>query len=581
MTKTPIFIAPLHHCRHTSTMSKYQAVDQSDSNSERIHSGRSEGNGGQEGERLHQDNPEPIRESRVPADDRLSSSDMETQALLDPDDPIVSPLNLDRIKLLKYIQLVLVFVNLVLFFVLLFSDFFPIPGFNNRGKSFLQIDLVLICLLINGLNQASFVVPAYYERIGGYIVLGLLLIDLILVIAIPDTRQEQGFLGSFLILWTALTSLLNSLIDYWVEEAKHYQEIRYTGRVEKRKTVRELFIIFVKTIFELFILWVVWCISLTIWLHCFDIHEKPWGQLIPVNNNQFRVHLACFGDVYDKKSDQPIVLVEGGQMTSSEVFQEWIEELHHLDKVERYCIWDRPGYGFSDSAPPPQSIGIVVDYLSEALESQGIEGPFAVVGFDIGGLYARMFASRHRAKIHSVLFVDAWPADLLKKWPFSGSGKKNESTKVFKHSLEVMDNITGIKLWLKGFISPLGIIPSFHWFFHPMKFSSKSRVFGRDMYYQSKYIRARCQEQLISGILSYNEIREADINELQVGVISSDFMIKKSLNWGKWQRELTKLSSRTAEWVIAENSDHFIWRSSKGRKELQQLLLRLIGEQEY
>lgn len=62
------------------------------------------------------------------------------------------------------------------------------------------------------------------------------------------------------------------------------------------------------------------------------------GQLIPVNNNQFRVHLACFGDVYDKKSDQPIVLVEGGQMTSSEVFQEWIEELHHLDKVERYCI---------------------------------------------------------------------------------------------------------------------------------------------------------------------------------------------------------------------------------------------------
>lgn len=87
-------------------------------------------------------------------------------------------------------------------------------------------------------------------------------------------------MGSFLILWTALTSLLNSLIDYWVEEAKHYQEIRYTGRVEKRKTVRELFIIFVKTIFELFILWVVWCISLTIWLHCFDIHEKPWGQLI-------------------------------------------------------------------------------------------------------------------------------------------------------------------------------------------------------------------------------------------------------------------------------------------------------------
>lgn len=45
--------------------------------------------------------------------------------------------------------------------------------------------------------------------------------------------------------------------------------------------------------------------------------------------------------------------------------------------------------------------------------------------------------------------------------------------------------------------------------------------------------------------------------------------------------EITKLSTKTAEWVIAENSDHFIWRSPTGRKQLQQLLLRIIGEQEY
>ena len=126
-----------------------------------------------------------------------------------------------------------------------------------------------------------------------------------------------------------------------------------------------------------------------------------------------------------------------------------------------------------------------------------------------------------------------------------------------------------------------GVLPNLHWFLHPMRFSSKSRIFGRDMVYLSKYIRARCQEQLVSGILSYNEIMDADINDLNVGVISSDFMIKKLLNWGKWQNEISKLSRKTSEWIIAENSDHFIWNSPKGRKELQQLLLRLIGEQEY
>lgn len=542
--------------------------------------------------RLRDEGPHPTSSRSVPREDldsatassSASTDRLETQPLLDPDDPQVSPLNLDRIKILKLVQLILVIVNLVLFIILLFSEFFAIPGFNNRGKSFLEMDLALICLFINLVNNFFFVIPAKIERVIGYVVSGLLVLDLVVILLVPETRILMGWLGIGLILWTAVNSLLNSLIDYWVEEGKHYQEIRLTGRIEKRKSVKELAVILLKVVFEIFILWIIWCISLTLWLACFDTHEKPWGKLIPVDNDLFRVHLACFGDVHNStgKATQPIVLVEGGQITSSEVFQEWIEELYQLDKVERYCIWDRPGYAWSDSAPPPDSIGIVSEYLSEALAKEKIEGPFTVVGFDIGGLYARMFANRHRGQIQLILLVDAWSADLLKKWPFSGgNGKKNESSRVFKNALEVMDNITGLKLWLKGFISPLGIIPDLHWFVHPMRYSSKSRIYGRDMYWSSRYIRARCQEQLVSGILSYNEIKETDINEIPLGVISSDFMIKKSMNWGKWQRELTHLSKKTAEWVVAENSDHFIWRSPKGRRQLQNLLLRLIGEQEY
>lgn len=552
-------------------MSQYKSTSENDT-------GAVEGSTGSGGS-LSNIPPHSVSPNSVPPEDR-EATQLELQPLLDPDDPQVSPLKLEKIRILKLIVHTLVYVNMVLFIVLLVSQFFALPGFNNRGKSFFGLSLTIICIMVNSINNWFFVVPAYYERILGYIVSGLLFIDLIVSLLVSPIREKMGFLDISLVAWTCLNALFNSLLDYWVEEGKHYQEIRLTGRIEKRKTVYELFVILVKVVFEVFILWVVWCISLSLWLQSFDTHEKPWGKLVPVNNNQFRVHVACFGDVHGK-SDQPIVLVEGGQLTSSEVFQEWIEELHHLDKVERYCIWDRPGYAFSDSAPPPESLGIVTEYLIEALNKEKIEGPFAVVGFDIGGLYARMFASRNRAKIHSVLFVDSWSPDLLKKWPFSGSGRKNENTNVFKNSLEVMDNITGLSLWLRGLVSPLGIVPSLHWFLHPMKFSSKSRIFGRDMVHLSRYLRARCEEQLVSGILSYNEVMDADIDGLMIGVISSDFMIKKLLNWGKWQREITKLSTKTAEWVIAENSDHFIWRSPTGRKQLQQLLLRIIGEQEY
>ncbi|ODV78866.1 alpha/beta-hydrolase [Suhomyces tanzawaensis NRRL Y-17324] len=499
---------------------------------------------------------------------------------LDPDDPRVSPLNLYKVRLLKTGVVSLSIINLVLFLGFLFSDFISIPGLNNPGKSFLEMDLALISILTNLLTIWKFDISLYYERILGYVSSVLTLITFVVVFSVQTIRERLALLGAFMLLWTGLNIFVNSLVDLGVEKGRHYQEIRFTGRIEKRRSVYELFIMFSKTLVKLFLLWIIWNVSLTLWLETFDTHEKPWGKMIGVNEDQFKVHLACFGNVYDSSEDekQPILLVEGGQRTSAEETQEWIEELFHLKKIHRYCVWDRPGYGWSESSPSPVSINIITEYLIEALNKEGIEGPFSLVGYDIGGLYARMFASKKPGKIHSILFVDSWHEDLLKIRPFSGPNRKNEDKKVFKNIIEFMDTWTGIKLWFKGVISPLGLVQNFHWFFHPKRYSSKSRIFGRDMKYQSRYIRARLQEQVTASILSYNEIKNIDIHNLPVSVISSDFMIKNSLNWGKWQREISKLSENTIEWVIADNSDHKIWNNPKGREQLQQLLLRLVSE---
>ncbi|PIS56367.1 hypothetical protein CJI97_001615 [Candidozyma auris] len=522
------------------------------------------------------------------------SRDLEREPLLpnrrfvDPDDPIVSPLNLKRIAVLRSVLIAVLAVNALVLFLVVVSDFISIPFFNRRGKSFLDFDLALLNILTGAVTLWCFTVPAYYERILGYISCALVFIDLVVLLSVPYLRGQSGGFGNILWLWTLLNIALNCFADWSVERGKAQQEIRYTGRVEKRRSVFELFVMLVKIFVKLFLLWVIWCISLSIWLEGFDSHEKPWGKLIPVNEGQFKVHLACYGDVHapmakndeddPSKAKQPILLVEGGQLTSSEVFQEWIQELYHMNKIERFCIWDRPGYAFSDSAPSPVSISIIVEYLSEALRAEKIEGPFSAVGFDEGGLYSRVFASRNLGQIHSLLLVDSWHEDLLKHFPFSGSNKKNESRKVFKNILELMDSWQGFKVWLRGVVSPLGIQKNIHWFFHPQRYSSKSRIFGRDMVYSPKYLRARLQEQVTASILSFNEVQNAALQSVPLAVISSDFMIKNSLNWGKWQRDLIKISDRSLEWVVAENSGHKIWESSKGRDQLQQLLLRLVSE---
>ncbi|GEQ66834.1 hypothetical protein JCM33374_g497 [Metschnikowia sp. JCM 33374] len=510
---------------------------------------------------------------------------------LDPDDPRVSPLNLKRIKLLRTILLAVLFFNAGLFLLVLVSDFISIPGINPRGKSFLELDLVIFCILTGGITLWCFAVPAYYERILGYFSCALVALDVIVALSVPGLRDGFGLFGNMLMLWVLANLLLNCFADFWVEQGKAQQEIRYTGRIEKRKSLFEILVTGVKILAKFLLLLVIWNISLSLWLQAFDTHEKPWGKMIPVNEDQFNVHLACFGDVNPGSNDsvdskpsdppgpkQPIVLVEGGQHTSSEQFQEWIQELYHMNKIERYCIWDRPGYGFSDSAPSPTSIGIIVEHLMEALKKEGIQGPYSAVGFDVGGLYSRVFASRNSGQMHSMLLVDSWHEDLLKHWPFSGPNKKNEKRKTFRDILDLMDSWQGFKIWLRGVVSPLGLVKNIHWFFHPRSYSSKSRIFGRDMVHSPKYLRARLQEQITASILSYNEVHTADVSNIPLSVISSDYMIKKSLNWGKWQRELTKISAKSLEWVVAENSGHFIWDSPKGRDNLQQLLLRLVSE---
>lgn len=508
---------------------------------------------------------EPVPEPQVLEPNVLETT--ETTPLLNPDDPKVSPLNLYKIQLLNYIVYILWVINCAIFFVLLLSDFVAIPGLNFN-KSFTETDLIVISALTNLVTLWHIAIPSYYERILGTFSSILTMIDFIVVLCILYLRRQFG-LGVLVILWTFFTLLFNTLVDYWVEQGKISQEIKYTGRPEYRRTFKEMLIVTTRFLIKGMILIAIWNISLSIWISGFDTHEKPWGKLVPVNNDLFKVHLSCYGDM--KNGTQPIVVVEGGQQTSSEEFVDWIEELYNLNKVERYCIWDRPGYGFSDGAPSPISMSIIIDYLIEALNYEDIHGPFAVVGFDIGGLYAKVLASKLES-VKYLMFVDSWHEDLLKLRPFRFKEKVN-----FKE-FDVMDSIVGFKVWLKGMFSPLGLVTNFHWFTHPLTYSSNSRIWGPDMIHQPKYLRYRLQEQISSLILSYNEVAGANAvltaNGVMTSVISSESMTKKLRNWSNWQRLLTKVGL-CQEWGVVKGG-HFLWENQLGKQNLQDMLLRLI-----
>ncbi|ODV96037.1 hypothetical protein PACTADRAFT_2339 [Pachysolen tannophilus NRRL Y-2460] len=520
-------------------------------------------------------------------------TDEERRPLLSPDDPGVTPLNVRNVRMSKLILSFSSSISFIWFVLLIVSDFVSIPGFNNHGRSFLEINLMILSLCSNLVSQLFFTIPSEVDRIVGYTAAGLIGFDLLLVLVVPGLRYDQYMVGIITFIWTLFSCIFGCFADYLVEKGKIHEEIRLTGRPETRKTFYEYFIVTIRNFLRCILLFFFLLISLNIWLDAFDSRVHPWGEKIRVQDNSFGLHLSCFGDVYNNishtevyeqgamlNSDQPIILVEAGQYDSAEEISSWVEELYHLNKVDRYCIYDRPGMGFSDSAPSPVSIGITVDLLNEALTKENIYGPFALVGFDIGGLYTRVFASRYQSQVHSLLLVDAWSQNLLKRDPFGGStsdGKKNRWENLWETiGIRPMNTRAGIRMWYHGMISPYQLISWKDVLFH--RYGSRERIYGDDMRLRGKFLRAKLQEQISAGILSYNEVSNSNVNlgNLPVAVISSDLMIKNSLNWGKWQRELTKISKNNLEWVISEG-DHKIWENPRGKNEVQDLLLRLIG----
>ena len=89
-----------------------------------------------------------------------------------------------------------------------------------------------------------------------------------------------------------------------------------------------------------------------------------------------------------------------------------------IASLTRVCSYDRAGFGWSDGAPGPRTVGRIVDDFVTLLERAGETPPFVLVGHSFGGLVMRVFATRYRADTLGVVLVDpAHPEDWVTPAP--------------------------------------------------------------------------------------------------------------------------------------------------------------------
>ena len=424
-------------------------------------------------------------------------------------------------------------------------------GFFDFSFTTLTVGNLLIALLF-------FSHPSKAMQVSGIIISLFLLVDMIIIVAVARLRVEEGWVGIASVVWAAVISLFNIASDRVVTWGKKEEEERLTGRQETRRTLREWCAVLTSTVIMVVLIIVTIMLTATLILRSRDASLKPPGERYYVDSDKYQVHLACVGEITTNAAGErnPTVMIEAGENPVEDSFEDWVYNARQNGTIDRYCYWDRPGFGWSDNAPSPFSAGMAADALSEALARAGEEGPWVLLSAGVGGVYSRVFSSRHVGDIHGIFLIDALHEDLLYRIASPGRG---------------------FMLWAQGVITPLGLRRL--WGAIIQGRTREDRVYGRSAYQGGKYLKAKLQENLVANSFTKKEVNQArniQQKDTPLVVVSSGIETRRDSEWEKKQRDLTTITDNLIAWDVVNKAPHEVWKTYPGRQILEKRLGELV-----
>jgi pimeloyl-ACP methyl ester carboxylesterase len=442
--------------------------------------------------------------------------------------------------------------------LLLVSIFVSPPMMHSRGSGFFDFSYTTLTLGNLLVAILFFSTPSKAMEWGSLVVAFFLLVDMIIILAVPRVRVEEGWVGIASVVWATIMALYNVLTDRVVAWGKREEEERLTGRKETRRSLREWCAVLTELVIMVVLILITILLTATLILRSRDAGLAPPGKRYYVDGDKYQLHLACIGNVtYNSEGKRnPTILLEAGENPVEDTFDDWIYNAYNNGTIDRYCYYDRPGLGWSDNAPSPHSAGMTSDALSEALARAGEQSPWILVSAGIGGIYSRIFSSRHVKQISGIMLIDALHEDLLYKVARPGRG---------------------FALWARGIISPLGYDRLFGAIAKGR--TPEDRVYGRSAYQGGKYIKAKLQENLVANSLTKNEVSQArniQSEKTPLVVVSSGINVRKDDEWERKQRDLTKITENLLSWDVVNGAPHEVWKTYEGRQILEKRLGELV-----
>jgi pimeloyl-ACP methyl ester carboxylesterase len=100
----------------------------------------------------------------------------------------------------------------------------------------------------------------------------------------------------------------------------------------------------------------------------------------------------------------PVVVFENGLGARMEW---WSKIVPAIESDAAYFVYNRPGYGSSTLAATPRDGVHIVRELRAALQSEGMQPPYVLVGHSLGGLYMQLFAREYPQEVGALILVDS------------------------------------------------------------------------------------------------------------------------------------------------------------------------------
>jgi pimeloyl-ACP methyl ester carboxylesterase len=124
--------------------------------------------------------------------------------------------------------------------------------------------------------------------------------------------------------------------------------------------------------------------------------SRARGELIDVGGHLLYIH--CQGE------GLPVVVLDAGLGGAS---SDWRKVQPELAKSNRTCIYDRAGYGRSESGPLPRTSARIAAELRTLLMGAHLPPPYLLVGHSFGGFNVRLFAGLFPDETAGVVLVDS------------------------------------------------------------------------------------------------------------------------------------------------------------------------------